>query len=567
MSMWYRIALLSALAMCACDEGTIHIMHYPSGKIREMWTEKGPPGKPTVCEGLFHSYYADGTAESAVEYHGGHKSGEARMWDAAGNLTFKGEYRDDFLVRETRYDKTGKASAERRFSIKTNRVKAVGSAGDSMMAVETCAWSEESGAAPVKHGLCTMNYDNGKSMATRYYQAGRLQGPVKAWYQDGTPWLEGAYENDIPTGKWRTWGRSGNLLWSAAYAKGDKEGVWQEWFADGQRKSRSKFSKGKAEGGYQEWYPNGKVRLRGEFHAGKREGVEAAWYPDGDRLYSARYAGGQLEGDFFQWHPGGKLRLHCRFAKGRKNGQSRVWYPKGGLQELAYYKSGRLNGSYRTWNTEGLPMAMKEFRDGAVSFDSKAKELLDLLGADQLRVPVGLMGFYWGMGEKECRANLGLYQASSVRADSQEIKADIIAFPDRRATPAKIRLSFNGQGELWGMKLDLAQKGSGDFFPLCENLEVEMGAELGTPGLRKVEGQSEYSMTRKRDWGRFTVTTGADKAIQQDMPVVSAEGFSPGDKGWFRFSLENNLYREYVNPANASISPPRWQEETFLAGR
>lgn len=567
MSIGFRLAIFGALALCACDDGTVHVVRFPSGKIREMWTEKGPNPKATVREGLFQSFFPDGSRSSAVEYRGGGKNGSASMWDAGGRLRFKGEYKDDFLVREIRYDTSGKVSADRRFSVKTDRVKAIGSSGDSLTVPETCAWSEAAGRPPLKDGLCTMKYADGKVMATRYYQSGRLNGPVKAWYRDGTPWMDGSYANAIPAGRWRTWTPGGNPLWSAAYDKGEREGAWEEWFPDGGPKSKSAYRKGKAEGGYQEWYPSGKPRLRGQFLAGRREGQEAAWYPDGARLYSARYAGGQLEGDFYQWHPGGKLRLHCRFAKGKKEGGSRVWYPTGVLQEQAYYKAGRLNGSYRTWSAEGAPMAMKEFRDGAVAFDSKAKELLDLLGADQLRVPVGMMGFYWGMGAKECRANLGLYQASDVHANDEGITAKMIAFPDRRPTQAQIRLSFNGQGELWGIKLDLLQQSSGDFFPLCENLEIEIGAELGTAGLRKAEGASDYSMTRKRDWGKFTVTTGTAGGIQQDLPVLSAEGFSPAAKGWFRFSLANHLYREYVNPANASITPPRWQEEAFLAGR
>lgn len=256
--------------------------------------------------------------------------------------------------------------------------------------------------------------------------------------------------------------------------------------------------------------------------------------------------------------------MRCRFAHGRKEGLSRVWYPSGGLQEQAYYKGGRLDGAYRTWSPEGLPMAMKEYRGGALAFDSRAKELLDLLGADQLRVPVGLMGFYWGMGAKECRANLGLYQAARVRADSGVMAADIVAFPDRKPTLAHIRLDFNAQGELWGIKLDLRQASSEDFFPLCENLEVEIGASLGTTGLRRSGGA--YSMVRKRDWGRFTVEA-AQGGIRQDIPVLSAEGTGPGGAGWLRFSLGNNLYREYVDPASASISPPRWDGEGLLAGR
>ena len=528
---------LGALAFCACDQGTLHIVRYPSGKIRETWTEKG-----------------------------GMKEGETRRFAADGALLSKGEYRHGFLVREARYDASGKASAEDRFSMRTDRVKAVGPAGDSLTVEETCAWSEAAGRAAHKQGLCAMKYPDGKPMATRYYKSGRLDGPVKAWYPDGTPWLEGTYGADIPTGRWRTWTRSGNLLWSAAYAKGEKDGPWEEWFQDGGRKSKSAYAKGKPDGEYQEWYPNGGIRLRGTFKAGRREGREAAWYPDGGRLYSACYLSGRLDGDFYQWHPGGRLRLHCRFAAGKKEGGSRVWYPSGILQEQAYYRQGRLSGSYRTWSAEGAPMAMKEFRDGAVAFDSKAKELLDLLGADQLRVPVGMMGFYWGMGAKECRANLGLYQAADIRTDGGDILARVIAFPDRHPTQARIRLSFNRQDELWGIKLDLRQAASGDFFPLCENLEIEIGAELGMAGLRKAEAGAEYTMTRKRDWGRFTVT-GGSPAVEQELPVVSAEGFSPAARGWFHFTLANHLYREYVDPGNASITPPRWREEAFLAGR
>jgi len=201
-----------------------------------------------------------------------------------------------------------------------------------------------------------------------------------------------------------------------------------------------------------------------------------------------------------------------------------------------------------------------------MAFDAKAKELLALLGADQLRVPAGMMGFYWGMGRKECRANLGLYQASGVRADSDAIAADVVAFPDRKPTRARIRLAFNAQGELWGIKLDLRQETAADFFPLCENLEVEMGAALGSTGLSRTEARGKYAMTRKRDWGRFTVEAAAG-GIRQELPVLSAEGYSPGGEGWLRFALENNLYREYVDPASASISPPRWDAENLFAGR
>jgi len=211
-------------------------------------------------------------------------------------------------------------------------------------------------------------------------------------------------------------------------------------------------------------------------------------------------------------------------------------------------------------------MAMKEFRDGAVAFDSKAKELLDLLGADQLRVPVGMMGFYWGMGAKECRANLGPvpgFGRAPGRRGHHRATRRLSRSPRH---PGEDPPFLQPPGRTMGHQTGFAPAGPGRLFPLCENLEIEIGAELGMAGLRKTEGGADYTMTRKRDWGRFTVT-GGSPAVQQDLPVVSAEGFGPAAKGWFRFTLANHLYREYVDPANASITPPRWREETFLAGR
>lgn len=567
MNVRFHVFSLALLALCACDKGNIHVIRYPDRQIREMWVEKGPKGKPTVREGEWQAFYPDGRRQAVIHYEGGKKHGPGKRWDGQGRLAGKSEWRGGFLVRDIAIDSNGREISDRSFTVATAKVRALGPLGDSITADETCAWTAETGKAPARDGLCEMAYAGGRPMAVRNFKAGRLHGPVKAWYEDGTPWLDGAYHEDIPTGRWRTWTRGGNLSWSAGYAKGERDGAWEEWHPDGQPKAKSRFRKGKAEGGYQEWYPNGRPRLKGSFAGGRRDGVETAWYPDGGRLYSARYAAGKLDGEFRQWHPGGKLRLECRFAKGRKHGLSRVWYPGGGLQEQAYYKAGRLDGSYRTWSPEGLPMAMKEFKDGAVAFDSKAKELLDLLGADDLRVPVGMMGFYWGMGAKECRANLGLYQAANVRASGDALTAELVAFPDRKPTRAKVRLSFNGQGELWGIRMELGQSGSADFFAVCENLEVEIGAALGTAGLRKGDGDAGWIMSRKREWGRFTVATGAEGAIRQDLPVLSAEGVSPEGAGWFRFTLENNLYREYVNPANASITPPRWEEETLFAGR
>jgi antitoxin component YwqK of YwqJK toxin-antitoxin module len=565
------LAIIVALTVSACDRSVVHLSRYPDGSIRERWVEKGPAGKPLAREGEYRSFHPGGNREMIVPYKGGRRHGHARAWDMRKRMSAERFWSRGFLVREIGYDSLGRIRFDRRFEVRTARSRTAGPAGDSLDAEETCAWTVGGDRPAVRDGLCEMRYPDGKPMAESHYRLGKLDGPVKAWYEDGTPWIAGAYARGLPVGPWKACARGGGPLWSGVYVDGERDGIWEEWFPDGAPKSSAGWRRGRPEGEYREWYPGGGARLRGACAGGRRHGKEEAWYPDGGRLYVARYAEGLLDGEFSQWHPGGKLRLRCRFAQGRKQGLSRVWYRTGGLQEQAYYRKGRLDGAYRTWTPEGLPMAMKEYRDGSMAFDSKARELLDLLGAARYRVPAGLLGFYWGMGQRECRANLGLYQAARVRADTGALAADIVAFPDRKPTLARIRLAFNAQGELWGIRLELRQETAADFFALCENLEVEMGAGLGTTGLRRAEGPGGqgppgYAMTRKRDWGRFTVES-AEGGVKRDLSVLSAEGFSPGDRGWFRFTLENNLYREYVDPSSATISPPRWEGETLFAGR
>lgn len=564
-----------ALSLLACDHGVMHVVKLPNGRVKEMWTEDGPEGRPTLREGLFQSFFPDGRRESSVEYHLGRKHGDASVWDRQGRLLFKGKYRDDFLVREIRMGADGKEMFDREYAVTSAPAKAAGPDGDSLPAVETCAWSEE-GKVPLRQGLCRVDYTAGTAgkaattLSTRYYAQGRLQGPAQAFYPDGARWMTGAYDRGAPDGFWSAWSPKDRPLWSGRFSAGLREGAWKEWFPGGRLRAESHWRGGRLEGEYHECYPSGRPRLACAYAGGRKQGEETAWYPDGRMLYSARYVAGKLQGDFRQWYADGRPRLQCRFRDGRKDGLSRVWDRGGGLIEEAGYAAGRLQGTYRAWTPDGKPLSVKEFRAGALAYDSKARELLNLLGVDSQgplpAVPVGISGFYWGMDRKECLAALALIQTEPPREEAGVITARVTAFPDRRPTPARARLQLNPQGELWGIRLEIAQKNASDYFPLCEALEAELGGGLGVTGLRKEDGGARYSIERKRDWGSFSVTSGAPP-VRQRLPVLSAETFSPGGPGWLRFSLSNNLYREYVNPANVSISPPAWREETFLAGR
>ncbi|HLP43546.1 MAG TPA: hypothetical protein VK465_18740, partial [Fibrobacteria bacterium] len=236
------------------------------------------------------------------------------------------------------------------------------------------------------------------------------------------------------------------------------------------------------------------------------------------------------------------------------------------LMELAMYREGRLHGTFKSFSPDGRLLVTKEYRGGEVAFDSKAKELLELLGAEDARVPVGLFGLYWGMTPGEARGALSVLEADGVRQEAGTLTARATVLSGRDARPARLRLRFNDQGELWEIRAEISPRTGEDAFALCDRLEAEMGAELGRPEMRKTGNGGDWRMTRRREWGRFSLTTGTEVPVRQDLPVVTAEATGAGT-GSLRFTLGNPLFREYVNPANASVTPPEWHEDTFLAGR
>lgn len=567
-SVLFAAAWISLLLACG-EPGTIHVVRHPSGQVKETWTQKAPEGGLSVREGRFQSFYPDGSRESESEFREGRRNGPARVWSQSGARLFEGEFSDDFLLADKRWDEAGNVEVDRRYSKTETKTMALGPDGDSLSVLETCAWLVENGSRE-RHGLCRMAYPDGRTLSERHHHRGRLHGPVKAWHADGTPWMEGAYARGAPTGTWKTFGKDGKPLWSAAYARGGPTGEWREWFSDGRPKSKSAYRGGKPEGPYQEWYRTGNPRLAGSRKGGLREGMETAWYADGGKLYEAAYRAGRLQGDFRQWHPGGRLRLHCRFKDGRKHGASRTWHREGALMELAVYRDGRLDGISKTFAPDGRLLVAKEYKAGALASDSKAKELIELLGAGDVKVPVGLFGFYWGMTAAECRGALGVLGAREVRQSADVLTARATLLADRMPSAARLRLRFNSQGELWQVGAEIARPAD-DHYALCGRLESEMGAELGRAVMRRAAASDEkdgsWRMSRKRDWGRFSVTTGTEIPVRQELPVVTAEGDATGKGDAFRFTLSNHLFREYVNPANASVTPPDWPDETFLAGR
>ncbi len=551
----------------SCKQETLHIRRFTSGQVKELWIETGRSQDSTVKDGVFQSFFPNHRLESKITYRNGRKNGLGEFWDRSGTLCFQGQYTDDFLIDEKRFNHKGESILHTTYTIRTLFTKALSPSGDSVKAIEKCAWTNPKEESSTRSGLCRLEYSLGSLLAQRYYFHGKLHGEVKAWYPNGSNWLLGSYASDVPTGIWKTWSLQGKLLWSANYSNGIKDGIWEEYFPSGLLKKSMVYYKGKRNGIFREYYPTGKLKRRGAYQEGLRAGPEKTWYPNGNPLYSAMYVSDRLQGPFQQWHRNCKIELQCHFRNNEKSGQSRVWNKHGQLIELATFKSGKLNGPYQSWTPDGKLISTKEFKGGTLTYDSKAKELLAMFGADQIRVPVGIFGFYWGMSPSACRSVLEISLATKIRSTKNEMTAHWMVFKESHPKDSRVRLQFNDQGELWGIKLDIYQKNSQELFSICTGIETELQAELGEAQYRKGEEDSSYFLTHNQNWGFFSVSLGTQPPITQDLSVIRAESLSPGNTGWFRFNLMNQLIREYTNPANASFTSPEWAEPENVAGR
>jgi len=83
-------------------------------------------------------------------------------------------------------------------------------------------------------------------------------GAWQAWYADGTPWEEGAYDEEQPDGPWR----------------------W--WYEDGTPQAQGRFARGLRVGPWTYYHPNGRVWAEGRHESDRPVGVWRVYGEQGE---------------------------------------------------------------------------------------------------------------------------------------------------------------------------------------------------------------------------------------------------------------------------------------------
>lgn len=69
---------------------------------------------------------------------------------------------------------------------------------------------------------------------------------------------------------------------------GERNGLWQSWYEDGSLWSEGYFENGKREGKALVYYPNGSKMLEGQYAGDRRTGLWRSWDEDGNLINEVR---------------------------------------------------------------------------------------------------------------------------------------------------------------------------------------------------------------------------------------------------------------------------------------
>jgi antitoxin component YwqK of YwqJK toxin-antitoxin module len=126
------------------------------------------------------------------------------------------------------------------------------------------------------------------------YKNGKLNGPCKEMYSDGSPKLITSYSNDL------------------------MNGLTKEYFPNGVLKLETVFRNGVVNGKYIENYENGKRNTEAVFENGKENGVTKHYYDNGNLNYEREMVDGTFHGYYKEYYPSGILKYDVQARNGKK---------------------------------------------------------------------------------------------------------------------------------------------------------------------------------------------------------------------------------------------------------
>ncbi len=246
----------------------LSVAQFEKGKLNGMWTIYDQNNQKVFevrysqgkRDGVATWWFPTATKMREATFDNGLLNGKVLEWDDQGKLTRRDEFiRGQRVVRQVSRYRPNRPSEEQFYL-------------DGKLVLEDeDRWWEAKPAAFSTSGQRTQH------------------GPIRRWYENGQPKMQGQYEKDQRIGKFTWWHTNGGRKLEAGYVEGQKAGMWTWWHENGMKSIQGEYKHDKAVGTWTWWDEKGAVTRQEDFDKLSRgrdgstgELTEPNPVPDGD---------------------------------------------------------------------------------------------------------------------------------------------------------------------------------------------------------------------------------------------------------------------------------------------
>ena len=200
-------------------------------------------------------------------------------------------------------------------------------------------------------------WDNGRLQKDGNYLNGHWNGEVKSYSSAGVLVSLETYKNGRKNGPQETYsGYGGNLTGRVLFTNGVQDGLAEMWYNNGVKHKETTYKNGVITGVMKEWYRSGNMSVRTEFdEQGFIHGVRE-FYDDSPkpRVYQREhYNHGDRYGLWEMWYGNGNIQRRENFVDNKREGFLETFYDTGALQLRENYKHNERDGIREVFDRDG----------------------------------------------------------------------------------------------------------------------------------------------------------------------------------------------------------------------
>ncbi len=145
----------------------------------------------------------------------------------------------------------------------------------------------------------------------------------------------------------------------------ENDGAYAEYYADGQKFVEGSYQQGVPSGPWQYWHPNGQPCKTVQFDNGQPDGQWDVFREDGTLRAQKNYRHGARHGRWLLYFDDGQqVRAEVPYQDNRIHGDRILFHPNGEQQELSQFKQGQRHGQVTAWNEQGQMTAEAQYENG-----------------------------------------------------------------------------------------------------------------------------------------------------------------------------------------------------------